>query len=283
MSTPLRRQTRPAAPPIGTVRPQRPLKGAPRRAAAVAAPARRKGVGSPHDALRAPPPRDDIAQRADATREKLLAATHDLLREHAGRPVSVNEICTRAGANVAMVKYCFGGKDALITALLDRIVGGFIRELDEIDRRDLRPSEKLRIHVAELVRNYVRYPYLNRLVIAQLQETGAEDTGSLSRNFAIPARDWYRRVLAEGCKSGEFRAVDPTLFFFTVIGVAEFFFTATPLLRRFNIGKIDADLLDRYIAHVTEMVLQGVRATAHPRKSSARRGRSGAPPMAIRR
>jgi hypothetical protein len=54
--------------------------------------------------------------------------------------------------------------------------------------------------------------------------------------------------------------VDPTLFFFTVIGLAEFFFTAQPLLRGFAIDRLDAELVDRYIAHVTQMVLHGVGA-----------------------
>src|SRR5260221_6042857 len=209
---------------------------------------------------RPPPHREDGPQRADATREKLLAATHELLRERVGGSVSVNKICACAGANVAMVKYCFGSKDGLIAALIGRIVEGFVRELAALDARPLRASDKLRIHVAEIVRNYVRYPYLNRLVSAQLSGAGARGVAHLSRDFAIPARDWYRRLLADGLESGEFRAIDPTLFFFTVIGLAEFFFTAQPLLRGFDVDQVDDALLDRYIAHVTEMVLHGVQA-----------------------
>ena len=106
----------------------------------------------------------------------------------------------------------------------------------------------------------MRYPYLNRLLSSQLAEAGDAGVANLSRNFAIPARDWYRRLLADGRKQGEFRAIDQTLFFFTVIGLAEFLFTAAPLLRGFGVETIDADLLDRYIAQVTGIVLQGVAA-----------------------
>jgi len=219
-----------------------------------------------------PPPRPVAAPpRADGTREKLLAATHELLRERVGGTVSVTEICARASANVAMVKYCFGSKDAMIAALIERIVGGFVSELAALDARDLTASAKLSIHVAEIVRNYVRYPYLNRLLSTQLAEAGDEGVALLSRNFAIPARDWYGRLLADGRKKGEFRAIDPTLFFFTVIGLAEFFFTAEPLLRRFGVAKVDAALLDRYIAHVTEIVLQGVTSRPAPAAPARRR------------
>jgi TetR/AcrR family transcriptional regulator len=270
--------SRPAASPgtrvTGSSGRARPSTGAP---GGVAASATRRRNGSRHAALPPPVPLDDAPQRADATREKLLVATHELLRERVGGPVSVNEICVRAGANVAMVKYCFGSKDALIAALIERIVTGFVRELAALDRRNLSASEKLRIHVGEIVRNYVRYPYINRLLSAQMTETGAEGAARLSRSFAIPARDWYRRLLAEGHKAGEFRAVDPTLFFFTVIGQAEFFFTAQPLLRGFGIRKVDPAMLERFITHVTEMVLRGVGPTSAPRATRARQVRAGAP------
>lgn len=230
-------------------------------------PANRPHRTPPH-ALPAPDADANATPRADGTREKLLAATHELLRERVGGPVSVNEICARAGANVAMVKYCFGSKDALIAALIERIVAGFVRELEALDRRDLPATAKLRIHVAEIVRNYVRYPYINRLLSAQLQDSGSDGATALSRNFAIPARDWYRRVLGAGRRTGEFRAVDPTLFFFTVIGLAEFFFTAQPLLRGFAIERVDAELVDRYIAHVTQMVLHGIGARPSARRAA---------------
>ncbi len=244
----------------GKTDPARPSKSAPPSATPLAAPARRRRGESLHAALSLPRPPKDIPQRADATREKLLAAAHELLRERVGGPVSANEICERASINVAMVKYCFGSKDAMIGALVERIVGDFVRELESLDRLDVSATDKLRIHIAALVRNYARYPYVNRLLSTQFLEASAEVVTSLSNSFALPARDWYLRLLAYGRKTGEFRAVDPTLFFFTVIGLAEFFFTAKPLLRGFGIDEIDAALVDRYIAHVTEIVMHGVRA-----------------------
>jgi TetR/AcrR family transcriptional regulator len=207
---------------------------------------------------------------ASETRERLLAATHELLYERIGGQVSVNDICARAGANVAMVKYCFGSKDAMFVALLDRVVKSFVHQLGRLDRRGLNATDKLSIHVGEIVRNYVRYPYLNRLLSTQLLGKDRSGAALLARDFAVPARDWYRKLLSEGHAAGEFRKVDPTLFFFTVIGVAEFFFTAQPLLREFGFAKVDATMLDRFIAHVTEMVLHGVQPTPKPGRSPRR-------------
>ena len=73
-----------------------------------------------------PPPRGPAP--AEATRERLLQATHELLSERGGGTVSVSEISERANANVAMVKYCFGNKDGLIR--ISQGVHAYLKEKD---------------------------------------------------------------------------------------------------------------------------------------------------------
>src|SRR5688572_33042825 len=104
---------------------------------------------------------------AEITREKLLTAAHELLSARAGG-ATVSEICSRAQVNVAMVKYCFGSKDEMLDALLDQVLQRLAGEIERLSSLDVAPDEKLRRHVAEIVRNYVRYPYVNRLMNERL-------------------------------------------------------------------------------------------------------------------
>src|SRR3954447_24146976 len=115
-------------------------------------------------AVRPLPPPSAEPRGADLTRERLLHSAHDLLYERMGGPASVSEICAGAGVNVAMVKYCFGSKDGLLDALLERVLAHLTGEIETLAELDLAPGEKLRRHVAAIVRNYVRYPYVNRLM-----------------------------------------------------------------------------------------------------------------------
>ena len=55
---------------------------------------------------------------------------HELLYERRGGNVTVSEICGRANANVAMVKYCFGNKDGLMLALITRMTDSFRTEFE---------------------------------------------------------------------------------------------------------------------------------------------------------
>jgi TetR/AcrR family transcriptional regulator len=197
---------------------------------------------------------------ADLTAEKLLQAAHDLLVERAGQGASVSEICARAQVNVAMVKYCFGNKDGLLDALLERALRRLAGELERLSAAELAPEAKLRRHVGEIVRNYVRYPYVNRLMNERLLAADPESVDRISQSFAIPARDFYATLLAAGLQDGAWRQLDPTLFFFSVVGLCEFLFSARPLLERAFDQDMDADLVERYSAQVADLVVGGVTA-----------------------
>lgn len=196
---------------------------------------------------------------AAATAEKLLTAAHELLVEHPGG-ASVSEICARAQVNVAMVKYCFGSKDEMLDALLEQVLAGLAHDVERLSALDLEPEEKLRRHVAGIVRNYVRYPYVNRLMTERLLGADPGAVDRISRSFAHPARDFYATLLADGRKRSGWRNVDPTLFFFSVVGGCEFLFSARALLERSFATELGDDVVDAYADHVCELVLRGVRA-----------------------
>lgn len=195
---------------------------------------------------------------AAVTREKLLNAAHESLVEHP-RGASVSEVCGRAGVNVAMVKYCFGSKDEMLDALLEQVLAGLTRDVERLAGLELEPEEKLRRHVAGIVRNYVGYPYINRLMTERLLAAEPDAVDRISRTFAIPARDFYATLLAEGRERSGWREVDPTHFFFSIVGSCEFLFSARALLERSFETPLDDDVVDAYADHVCEFVLRGVR------------------------
>jgi TetR/AcrR family transcriptional regulator len=195
---------------------------------------------------------------ATQTADKLLQAAHDLLVERAGQSASVSEICARADVNVAMVKYCFGSKDGLLDAVLERALRQLAGELGPLAESDLSPEDKLRRHVSEVVRNYVRVPYVNRLMNERLLAAETDAVDQISRSFALPARDWYAELLAAGRSQERWRSFDPTLFFFAVIGLCEFLFSARPLLERGFGESIDAELVERFSAQIADLVIGGV-------------------------
>lgn len=215
-----------------------------------------------------------IATRsAHQTAAKLLAATHDLLVERGGQTASVSDICARAEVNVAMVKYCFGSKDGLLDALLEQVLRQLAAELEGLALADLAPEAALRRHVSQVVRNYVRYPYVNRLMTERLLSADPAAVDRISQAFALPARDFYASLLSAGRSAEHWRELDPTLFFFAVVGLCEFLFSARALLERAFGDELDSELVSHYSRQVADLIVSGVRAVA--RDSAEPRERAG--------
>ena len=65
-----------------------------------------------------------LASRPDDTRARLLKAAIDVFAERGYENATIREICTRAGANVALIHYHFGDKLELYAEVLRFAVNG---------------------------------------------------------------------------------------------------------------------------------------------------------------
>jgi AcrR family transcriptional regulator len=215
------------------------------------------GVPRTRRATRLPQPAEEL-RGADVTREKLLQATHELLIERAGAEPSVSQICERAGVQLAMVSYCFGGKAGLFDALIERTTTGVISELERLAETELSAEEKLRRHVAAVIHNYVRYPYANQL--SERLAAGGRAAERMAELIGRPMLGFYRELLADGVADGRFREVDPTMLFFSVVGMCEFVFAARSWLEGPAGETLDDALVERFTDHTVELLLRGIAA-----------------------
>jgi AcrR family transcriptional regulator len=69
---------------------------------------------------RAEPKADGRALRGEATRLRILDAARDLLVEHGYGGTSTRAVAERAGAQLSLVHYHFGGKQQLLVEVLER-------------------------------------------------------------------------------------------------------------------------------------------------------------------
>src|SRR3569832_522774 len=153
------------------------------------------------------------APAKNPTAEKLLVAASVLMIERSSIEVSLSDIAQKSGVNAALVKYHFGNKDGLLLALLARDAATEMTQLEYLLAQPITPTAKLRLHIAGIIRAYHQFPYMNRLIHYLLHESSAGAADEEFRDFVAPLLDFHRRLLAEGVAAGEFRAIDPVLFF----------------------------------------------------------------------
>jgi AcrR family transcriptional regulator len=193
------------------------------------------------------------------TAANLLKAAGELMTERNSIDISLSELAKKSGINAALVKYHFGNKDGLLLALLARDSQSEIENLDYLMRQPISPTEKLRLHIAGIIRAYHRFPYLNRLIHRLMYESNGTAAKEVSRFFAKPVFEFQKKLLEQGFEAGEFRKIDPVMFNISLIGACDHLFhgrvAVSPVL---GLGAVSEEVRKRYVSHMTELICGGI-------------------------
>jgi AcrR family transcriptional regulator len=193
------------------------------------------------------------------TAARLLKAAGELMTERDTIDISLSELARKSGINAALVKYHFGNKDGLLLALLVRDSQTELENLDYLLRLPISPTEKLKLHIAGVIKAYHRSPYLNRLIHRLLYESNAKVSQEVARQFAMPVFEFQRRLLEEGVAAGEFRKTDPALFYISLIGACDHLFHGRAAMSGvLGIGAVTDEVRRRYVVHMTELICGGI-------------------------
>ncbi len=201
-------------------------------------------------------------QSSTGSREHLLETASLIMREGDIVDISLSELSQRSGLNSALVKYHFGNKAGLFTALLDRDWQAIVASVDAlVAKDDMDPESKLRRHISKVIDTFYAVPYLNRLTMRMVRESNDEEARRIADSYLSPLYRAYEQLIGEGVSAGVFRKIDPQLFYFTVTGAVDRFFSARLVLKHcFNQDTLTEELRDRYREHTIDIIMAGILA-----------------------
>lgn len=192
-------------------------------------------------------------------RDQLLAAASQIMRDGDTINLSLSELSLRAGLNSALVKYYFGNKSGLMQALLDRDMTNIVHSLGALVAKDMAPEDKLRRHISAVIDTYYSFPYLNRLLMQMIRDSAPADSERIAEQYLKPIANAYDQLISEGVKAGKFRDIDPQLFYFSLTGAADRFFSARLVLRHcYDEEDISENMRDQYRAHTIDLIMRGI-------------------------
>ena len=197
-------------------------------------------------------------------RAQLLDTASAIMREGDVADISLSELALRSGLNSALVKYYFGNKAGLLKALLDRDWQAIVTSVDALVAKDgWDPEAKLRRHISKVVDTFYAVPYLNRLTMRLVGESDEAEARRIADCYLSPLYRAYEQLIGDGVKAGVFRPIDPQLFYFTVTGAVDRFFSARLVLRHcFDQDTLTEELRDRYREHTVDIIMAGILAHA---------------------
>jgi AcrR family transcriptional regulator len=204
----------------------------------------------------------DSAAEQSGARDLLLETASQIMREGDQVDISLSELSLRSGLNSALVKYYFGNKAGMLKALLDRDMVAIIRSVDALlAKDDMPPEAKLRLHIGKCIDTYYAYPYLNRLLMRLVRDSDEVEARRIADKYLTPLGVAYDRLITAGVRAGLFRPVDPQLFYFTVTGAADRFFSARLVLRHcYGQDTLTEELRDAYREHTVNFIMAGILA-----------------------
>lgn len=211
--------------------------------------------------------RDAGLERRDS-RAILFDATAALLSERSTIEVSLSEIAQRSGLNSALIKYYFGSKQGLLLALLARVAERSMADLASLVEMDISAEQKLRIHISGIISTYYRSPYINRLINYMIVQGDKASSEQVAKIFVEPMIAAYRAIVAQGVADGTFRALDPGMLYYSVVGACEhIFYAGYSLPTTLGLTELTDALKQEYVQHVLDLVFHGV--LARPRGEAA--------------
>jgi AcrR family transcriptional regulator len=170
-----------------------------------------------------------IAARINSdAREKLMSTAEKLFAQQGYPQTSVRQIAGAAGLNLSLISYYFGSKEALYKEVFVRRLDSIKETLANISWKSGAVEEKLN----QFLNIHTDMHMFNRSFLRLLYREFTLLSESVVRDMIIAFfQDNYRildGIIIEGCNTGEFKKVDTSLFFLTIIGMVPMVVNGAP-------------------------------------------------------
>ena len=196
------------------------------------------------------------------TRARLLEEGRCLFAARGFRGVTVREICTAAGANVAAVNYYFGDKLGLYREVLEGAIAVMQQSTDRAREAGEggTSEQKLRAFIRKFLQRVgqVKDPWIHQMMTHEMAEpTDALD--EVVRRVIVPRIDYMRGLVADIL---DVDAADDRVLR-CVLSVQSQFHAAmaNPVSRRLVPGFTgDPEAVDRLAQHIADFSIGGIRS-----------------------
>ena len=160
---------------------------------------------------------DNNAEKIDR-RQQLLDVAERLFAQKGYEAVSIRDLASEAGVNVAMVSYYFGSKDKLFEALIESKMPRTRERLEELAASGLSPWEKLSQVIDMYAEKFFAGRAFHRVVMREMSLQQRPEHVNLIAGYMERNIELIRGFIVEGQEKGIFRYVDVELTIATIFG-----------------------------------------------------------------
>jgi TetR/AcrR family transcriptional regulator len=193
---------------------------------------------------------------SDDVRQALLVAARDLFLRYGYRAVSSRQIAAAAGANVAMIRYYFGGKPGLYRERIEGLLAPIRAGIDAM--RAHQAAVDLPMIMASMARLWGQNPWIPGLMIREVLSPEGPLRAIFLKDIAGKVVPMVEQIVAGEIGRGRLRAdLEPRLVVLTMMSLAAFPFLTLPVSSKLLGVNTDEEFMNRFIRHVTRLFESG--------------------------
>ena len=202
---------------------------------------------------------DGRRERSEATRGRLLRAAGGLFAERGYAGTTLDAIEEKADAHRALVRYHFGSKKGLYSAVLHEMIAVGVELLEPVRKSRGSAVRRLAAFIDAIAELNARRPHFGPIIVREWMSGGAHMEPDVMASF-LSFFQIDREILEEGQSAGEFCDVDPHSVHLALVGSLVFFQISQPMRER-RAAELSVPELDRslFTEQVKSLFLRGLQ------------------------
>ncbi len=205
-----------------------------------------------------------------ATKAKLIKSSLELFARKGFAGTSVKEIADKAGVNVALVSYHFGGKKGLYESCFEAFVEEWVQFMET---KVLRPTSyedfrfKLRLFIEHMIDDNIKNPDACTVMRREIETEGGEAADIFQKimvRFFDLVTGFVRSAQKQGYLRSDVNAHDLCMTFFG--GIQHALKMDHIRSKIFNESLADQKVRDRYVNTVLELFFSGMKSQNESQK-----------------
>jgi TetR/AcrR family transcriptional regulator len=195
-------------------------------------------------------------------RSALMSAAKELFLKHGFAKVTARQIAAAAHTTPAMIHYYFENKVGLFRAMLQEAIEPFGRILSTaVAAGNGAPPADLAALIGGHVRTAVANSWIATLIVNEVLPEGGQFRAAFVRDIASRLLPMLVELLEHGRKNGTLRSdIDPKLTALSILSLNVFPLISRPITGPVLGFKLESDDVERFIAHTTRLLFQGIGA-----------------------
>ncbi|QQK77327.1 forespore capture DNA-binding protein RefZ [Salicibibacter cibarius] len=188
------------------------------------------------------------------TKDKVAEAAIDLFMTKGYSGTSVRAIADRAGVNVALISYYFGGKKGMLENLINTYLEGYLKEIEEALEQTSGSFERLLAIIEAALQFQQTHHRMARLVLRELTLDSIL-VREVMASYYMKEKHLFRQVLEAGKKEGVFKGMRKEWAILHLRGMVTMPFLHAQHIREvFHLEPSDRTFLYHYMKHVRQFV-----------------------------